>query len=228
LSYVWWILEPIFTMLALYIVFSTFLDRGTPNYAAFLLIGITSWQWFNSCINRSLNSIIQNQILINQIYIPKVFFPIEATLWASFKSLIVFIVLLLFLIPYPTPVALTWIALPAIIFIQFVLIIAVSILCAAIVPFLQDLNMIISTAMRLLFFASGVFYEIDQILKPQHQFLMYLNPMAGLIKNYRMILIESQWPQWHYLFLVMFSSSVLLLAGVMLTKKFDHIYPSVC
>jgi ABC-type polysaccharide/polyol phosphate export permease len=52
--------------------------------------------------------------------------------------------------------------------------------------------------------------------------------MAGLIKNYRMILMHSQWPQWFYLSHVLIFSTVMLLISAALIKKFDHLYPSIC
>ena len=215
-------------MAALYFIFNNFLSKGIPNYAAFLLIGITIWNWFSNCVLKAANSIYENRFLINQIKITKLFFPLESVFWVSFKSMIVFILLILFLVFYPFDITFKWTLIPILLLIQFVLILGVSILCAAIIPFAQDLNLIINTVMRLLFFASGIFFDIERVVSPKFAFLLYLNPIAGLIKNYRLILIQNQFPDWLYLFIVTILSLIILLIAILFTRKFDNVYPTIC
>ena len=228
LSYVWWVIEPVFTMVALYIVFNNFLSRGIPNYATFLLIGVTIWNWFNNCISHSIDSIVNNQSLMNQINIPKIFFPLESILWVSFKSLIVFLLLIIFIVIYSSSISWYWLYLPVLLLIQFAFTIGISILSAALIPFFQDLSMIINTGMRLLFFASGIFFDIDKVASEKYQTILYLNPMAGLIQNYRKILIYNHNPDWHYLIFLSLACLVLLFFSVYFTMKNDHQYPSLC
>lgn len=211
-----------------YVVFDIMLHRGTPNFVGFLLVGLVFWNWFSRSVGNGKESIFNARWLILQVQMPKSFFPFVVTCQDFFKQLFVISLLLIFLVFYPTPVTTCWFALPVLIVIQYVLILAVTFLCAALVPFIPDLRFIINTILELLFFASGIFYDLDTMVLPEHQHIIYMNPIAGLLKNYRLILIKGQWPDWHYLFLVFLGSVIFLMGTLFLLKKLDHVYPKVC
>ena len=227
LNYLWWILEPIFTMGVFYFVFRVLLNQGIPNFVAFLLIGLTFWNWFAFSVNNAALSILQGTMLMLQVNIPKVFFPLGTILQDFFKQLFVIALLLVYLLFSPTPVSVTWLALPVLMIIQAILVSAAAILSAMAVPFIPDLKLLIGTVLNLLMFASGIFFS-DQIILPQYRYIMYLNPMAGLIKNYRQILMYANWPDWDYLLWVFLASVMLLALALYLLKRFDQVYPRIC
>ena len=215
-------------MAVFYVVFGIFLNRGTEHYIGFLLCGITSWQWFANTVNNAAGSIIVGRGLMLQVNIPKIFFPIEVLLRDTFKHGFVVCLLLVFLVFYPTPTGITWIALPVLIFIQLITNAAFALLVAIVVPFIPDLRFVIQTLIQLAFFGSGVFFPIEQVVLPKHQTIMYLNPMAGLIKAYRDILLYANWPDWNYLLWVFIGSTCLLAIGVYVITRLDHVYPRIC
>lgn len=228
LNYLWWVIDPVMTMVVFYFVFGVFLNRGTEHFAAFLIIGTVFWQWFANGVSQSANGILSNKGLILQVDIPKAFFPLEIVLRGTFKHLFALLVLLLFLVFYPTPVSITWVALPVLMAIQFLFIVACGIICAAIVPFVPDLSFVVKTLIQLGMFASGIFYNIDSVVLPEHRFLIYSNPMAGLLKNYREILMYGRWPNWEYIGYIFVACLLLLLSAVLLIRRLDYIYPRIC
>ena len=228
LNYIWWILEPVFTMATFYYVFLVLLNQGTDNFVAFLLIGITFWNWFGFSVINAAGSLLGGTSLMLQVNIPKVFFPLGTILQDLFKQLFVIVLLLVFLLLGPTPVSVTWLALPVLMIIQAVLVAASAILAALVVPFVPDLRLLIGTLLNLGFFASGIFFKIEDVILPQHRALMYLNPMAGLIKNYRQVLMYASWPDWPYLLQVFVASALLLCLALFLLNRFDQIYPRIC
>lgn len=228
LNYLWWVFNPLSSMLVFYVVFGIMLDRGTEHFVAFLLCGLTSWQWFANTVNNASASIYQGRGLMLQVNIPKIFFPLEVLLRDSFKQLFVLGLLLFFLFFYPTPVSSTWIALPILLLVQFIINAGLALLCAALVPFVPDLKFVIGTLIQLAFFGSGIFFSVEQVVLPEHRFIVYLNPMAGLIKNYREILIYSHWPDWTYLMWVTIGGLALLSGAVYMTFRLDHYYPRIC
>lgn len=228
LNYFWWVIEPVLTMAVFYVVFGILLNRGTEHFAAFLLCGLTAWNWFNRTVNNAAGSILGGRGLMLQVNIPKSFFPLEVFLRDGFKHLFVVALLLIFLVFYPTPVSITWLALPVLMVVQAVLVLGAAVFCAALVPFVPDLKFIISTLLMLMFFGTGVFFDIDTAVLPEHRSMVYLNPMAGLLKNYRAVLIYEQWPDWWYLFKVLVAGSIILWFSLRVVRRFDHIYPRVC
>lgn len=228
LNYLWWVIEPVLMMGVFYVVFGVFMSRNTENFVAFLLCGLTFWNWFARSINNASASIKQGQGLMMQVDIRKVFFPMEVVLRDCFKLMFTLGLLLVFLVFYPTPISATWLALPLIMAVQLCLVAGGAILCAAVVPFVPDLKFIIGTALHLMFFGSGIFFNIESIVLPEHRSIMYLNPMAGLLKAYRQILIYDVWPDWFYLAKVLLFAMLLLTFSLWLVFRLDHIYPRIC
>ena len=99
-------------------------------------------------------------------------------------------------------------------------------LVGAITPFLPDIKVIIDNGMMLLFFISGVFFNINEVQEPLRSYLL-LNPMAGLIDEYRNVMIRGIWPDSGRLAIVLFLSFVLGALALTLLKKMDHKYGKV-
>lgn len=225
LNYLWWALEPLFSMIVFYIVFGIFMNSSTPNFALFLLIGTTQWQWFSTTIEHMASSIYNSGPIMQQVKIPKIFFPLEVFLQDSFKHLFVITLMGIFIAFYPVPLTAAWISLPLIFLIQGILIIGLGMLCAALVPFLPDFRLILTTILNILFFISGIFFDVDMFVLPKHRAIMFANPMAGIIREYRRIILDGVWPDFQYLANVSLFAVVLLICGWLVLKRNDRLYP---
>lgn len=80
LGVVWSFLNPLLTMLVQYFVFSTIFKNDIPFYAAYLLIGVVLFNFFNEVCNMSLFSILGNANLITKVYMPKYIYPLTRVL----------------------------------------------------------------------------------------------------------------------------------------------------
>jgi len=76
----------------------------------------------------------------------------------------------------------------------------------------------------MLFFLSGIFFDIRE-MPEQTQFYLHMNPMAIMIENYRIVLLEGNWPDWSLLGIVALFSAVGILVSVTIIQRFDRIYP---
>ena len=82
--------------------------------------------------------------------------------------------------------------------VQLYLMLAFGGLLAAIVPLMPDVRLIIENGLTLMFFMSGIFFDVSSV-SPKILTYLNLNPMLGIIKNYRGILIDESWPDWMFL-----------------------------
>jgi lipopolysaccharide transport system permease protein len=226
LGFLWWIFEPVIYMAAFYVVFGLIFERGGAGFVPFLLCGLVAWKWFASTVTSAANSIPANSGLMQQVYLPKHVFPAIVLVVNTVKFLVVLGLLLVFLVLYGHAPSYAWLGLPALLFVQCLFIAAVAGLVASIVPFVPDFKLLLDNAMMVLFFVSGVFFDIGSV--PEHlQFILKLNPMAGIIDGYRAILMQGLWPSGPYLGFVLAISAVgIWLAGRTLTQ-YDRIYPKV-
>lgn len=207
-----------------YLVFTVFLSTGTSDFVILLICGQIPFMWFSKSVTNSSGSILVGHGLINQIAIPKPFFPMLDVFQDALKQTVVFSLMLIFLTLYGMEVSMVWLSLIFVILTQFLLIIAISLLVAAITPFLPDFKFLVDTGMLALMFASGVFYSYKDVLLPEHQQLFLMNPVANLIRNYRLVLMENTPPDWSALAYISLGSVALIIVMTLYYRKTDTIY----
>jgi lipopolysaccharide transport system permease protein len=222
----WWILEPVASMLVYYIVFGYLFDRGGLGYVHFLFVGVVPWRWFNTSLMKGSNSLINSKTLMRQVYIPKAVFPLVALLVDIFKFFVVLLILLIFLNLTGAPVTKMYLVLPFLIALQALFVAGTTLPVAAITPFFPDIRMVVQNVVRLWFFLSGIFYDIGDFSESTQR-LFRLNPMVVLLDSYRDILLRGQWPELGPLVFVFGVSSALTFGGIWLLHHFDYDYPKI-
>ncbi len=223
LGVLWWVLEPLLFLLVFYLIFEVFLQRGGPGFVGFLLCGLVFWRWFDATTKRAMVSIHNGIGIINQVYLPKWIFPATEVASGTVKFTFVLALFVLFCVAYVGRVSSAWLLLPLLLLVQLLLIGGVSLLLALVVPFYPDIRKLIDNAMLLLFYLSGIFFDIDK-LNDELQFWLLLNPMAVLIQQYRLVLLQQTAPDWLALLYVLLLALPCLLLGVVVCRSLDKRY----
>ncbi len=224
LGYLWWLLEPVLWVTALYIVFAIFLRTRTENFLAFLICGMVAYSWFSRSVGNASRSLEGNRGLMSQVAIQKIFFPLLVVCQDFVKQFVVFIAMFGFLFYLGIEPALAWLALPVIVAVQALLIVAVGMVCAGIVPLVPDFRFLIATLLQVGMWGSGIFYSYEDVLLKRHQDLFLMNPMANLIKNYRQVILDGAPPDWGALLNIALFSFVLIAVMMMVFRRLDTTY----
>ncbi len=227
LNYLWWVLEPALFTAVFYLVFAVFLSKGSDDFVLFLLCGKIPFLWFSKSVSNASNSIVAGKGLIHQIAIPKAYFPMLIVGQDFIKQLFVMAFLFIFLVYADKTPQLEWLYFIPIMITQLLLIIACSLVAAAITPFVPDFKFLINTGMMLLMFGSGIFYSYKDVINPKHQDLFLMNPLANLIKNYREVMLDYQAPDWNALAVISVCSILLILIMKLWFKVKDSAYARV-
>jgi lipopolysaccharide transport system permease protein len=223
LGLLWWIIEPILYLGAFYVLFVLVLQRSDTNFVPNFLCGAVVWKWFDSGLKGGNHAISAHLGLLQQVYVPKFIFPIIAVLGSAARFIPVFIIFTFFLLIYGIPPQTSWLAAPLLIFIQLYLVTVLAMLLGAITPFLPDLRVAVDNGMMLLFFISGVFFNIKEVHEPAKSYLL-LNPMACLIDEYRNVMILGVWPSMPRIAIILAFSSMVGALALFLLKRMDRRY----
>jgi lipopolysaccharide transport system permease protein len=226
LGFAWWVIEPLMYLAAFYLVFGVALDRGGEGFVGFLLVGLVVWKWFDVSVRQSMSSIGKNRGLLEQAYVPKYLFPLITVGASTFKFLIIFHLLLLFLLLYGVEPSYVWMLAPGLILLQLMLALGVALLVGAWVPLLQDVRPLIENGMMMLFFLSGVFFDLSSLQEPLRT-LFSINPEAVLIDAFRQVLLYGNVPELPGLVWVTFCAACFGGAGLYTLNRFDRVYPKV-
>lgn len=224
LGSLWWLLEPLIYLSAFYVIFGVVMQRGDGiEFVGFLLCGLVYFKWFSTSISMAARSIVNNASLINQIYLPKIVFPLIDITCCTLRFAMVLALFLPFMV-FISGVNQAWLALPVIMLIQAIFTVGAGLLIAFLVPIYPDLQKVLDNFMILLFYLSGIFFDISQSSE-KIQALLKLNPMAVFLHEYRQILLYGQWPDWQTLSLITVFSVALLALSVYLLTLFDRKLP---
>jgi lipopolysaccharide transport system permease protein len=226
IGFVWWVLDPLIFMAIFYVVFGLLLKRATPDFVPFLLIGLVAWRWFQNTIAHGATAILGGRGLMQQVYVPKVIFPLVVILTDLVKFSVVLALLLVYLWWAGFGVGWTYLALPVLLLTHFLLILGLTLLVAAIVPFAPDLRFLVEHTLQIAFFLSGIFFAGSTIPEP-YQPYFYLNPMAHLIEAYRDILLYQTWPNALALGAIALLGLGLSLTAYQILARNDHLYPKL-
>ena len=227
LSYLWWVIEPALHLLILYIVFGIFFKGNShERFIPFLFCGLAPWFWFNKSISDGMESILKGRQIIRDTYIPKYFFSTVSIIMNLFKGLILWVILIVVLVIsgfYPSKL---WLYLPLIILLELLLIASIVYFVSIIVPYFLDLKYIINTALQILMFSAGIFYDYKTMPEVYHKIFL-INPVALLINMYRDVLMyQKPINLGNYLYILLFVCVFGVLSYVV-HKKLDKEIPKV-
>lgn len=216
LGFGWALIQPLVQIVVIAIIFGSILrvpTNGIP-YPIFAFAAMLPWNFFSASLTASVPSIFANMELVNKIYFPREFIPLSAILARLIDFLIASIIYVALMIYYQIPLYPTLIYVPLLLIIQIMLSIGLGLLGSSISVFVRDISFAVPLLMQIWMYASPVIYPLT--LVPERWRPLYLlNPMAGIIHSYRMVMLEGLPPDLNYLgFSALFSIILCVLAYV--------------
>ncbi|MCB0919163.1 MAG: ABC transporter permease [Actinobacteria bacterium] len=205
LGWAWALLVPALQIAVYSIVFSLILrvNPGTMGngeqgvFWVWLVVGFVSYNVFSGIVSRGGGSIVGSGPLMQKTYFPS-YVPVLATAAAVlFQSSIEFGIVMLILALFNN-VALTWLALPVLVLVLSVFVIAVSYVVALANMYLRDVGLLLPVVLQMMFYLSGVIFPVQMIPEKLHVLKVAIeaNPMLQFVQAFRSVLYDLQWPAW--------------------------------
>ena len=228
LNWIWWVLEPLASMLVYYAIFVRVLGRSQPYYLAFVYTGTLIWSYFDRCMQFAVQSIRLNRDIVTKTYVPKPVFIVSNMLFNSFKMLISVGLLIIVLILQRVPVRWTMLyAVPLTLVLQL-LTFGCGLIFLHFGVFVDDLVHAVRIAMHILFYLTGVFYDLETLLPaPWGGVLTRVNPLACIIRNMRQCLLAGAALDWLSLLCWTLLGFCVCALGLKLCYKYENTYVKV-
>lgn len=186
----WALLQPLFTMVVFTLIFGRLAQMpsdGIP-YPLFSYSGLLLWTYFSNALSNSGNSLVNNSSLLSKVYMPRVFIPTAPCLSGLVDYFISMSILVLMMIYYKFMPSIEILLLPIIVLITFLLASGIGYWLSSICVKYRDVKFILPFFIQMLLFVSPVIYPVS-IVSENLQWLLYLNPMTGLITAHRACLL---------------------------------------
>ncbi len=218
LGVLWFVLNPILTMLIMVVVFKKLIRLDIPNYPVFVLSALLPWTFFQMGLVNASSSIPRSSGLVKRVRIPRMLIPLSAVLASLAHFLISLTVLFLLMIVTGVPVTMTVLWLPVLIIVELAFIIGAGLLTASLNVFYRDVEYLLDPLLRVGFYLTPSFYPLSYVPAAWlHWYL--LNPMAGIVESYRETLVSGVLPGPRVVGSAVITSLVTLVVGIVVFRR---------
>ncbi len=227
----WAILQPFIQMVVFTLFFNKAAGITSGNsavpYAIFSFTGLLFWNFFSQAVTRASNSLVDNQGVVTKVYFPRLILPLSSTLVGLIDFAFAFIIFIGLLIFYQFPP--TWqsvIFLVPALLITFITASGIGMFLAAVNVKYRDVKQAVPFLIQVGLFVTPVIYPVTSIPE-KYQWILYLNPMTGVINAMRASFLHTSpinWPlTWLSIGMAVFSFVVGLVYFKLKEKEFADI-----
>lgn len=220
LGFFWSLLEPLFMLIVLYIVFSNLMRVDVEHYQLFLLLGIICWGFFEKGTGMGINSIVGNPSMVKKVYFPREILVMSSCLTALFMTLLEFIVFAGFMVIFRVMPGVDILVAPFIFLIEFILIFGIALALSSINVLYRDIQYIWKVVLQAGFFATPILYQTSMLPAPLVPFLN-LNPMARVIEMMRDLVIYNKMIGIGDVLYIMIISLGMLVIGYLIFARIE-------
>lgn len=224
----WFFIQPLIATYLFLFVFSGIAHLSTGNIPSvlFYLSGLTVWNYFATCFNKTSTTFTTNKALFGKVYFPRLAAPIATIISALITFGIQFLLFIAFLIYYTAFNGLQLhlniyiLLIPILVIIMGMLSLGAGVIISSMTTKYRDLANLVSFAVQLLMYVTTVVYPLSALKEGSKKLLLVkANPMTGIIESFRYAFFPSGDFNWNLLAYSTIFSFVILILGVLLFNK---------
>lgn len=218
LGVLWSVLNPLLMMIVLTAVFSFVFRFQIENFALYLIIGQTLFNYIAESTSSCMTSIIDNSSLIKKIRINKLIFPVEKTLFGLVNfaiSLIAIVIVMIYFQVMPT-----WniIWLPFLLVCAFFFALGIGLILATLAVFFRDVIHLWGVITTAWMYATPIIYPVE-ILQGWMMAIMQWNPMYYFVNFFREIALWGTTPPLSEFGIVAFCAIAFFSIGLFVFRS---------
>lgn len=223
----WFLIQPLMTTVMYMVVFGGIAKISTDGLPQplFYLAGISFWQYFADCLNKTSNTFVSNSAIFGKVYFPRLVTPLSDVISNLVRFAIQFG---LFLAVYAYYVIFTdvqicpnWYALllPLLVVMLAGLALGFGILFSSMTTKYRDLQLLLGFFVSLWMYATPVIYPLSTITNDTLRMVMQLNPLTGIVEFFKYGMLGVGNHEWWMLGYSFGFMVVLLAIGIIVFNK---------
>ena len=163
----WWtVLLPTVQALVYGLIFGVLMGSSRPdNYIPFLFTGVFLFSFMSGAFGAGAGSVTGNLGLVRSLSFPRMLLPVQATIQQVFNLLPQMVLLLLTWVVFAQPITFKWLLLIPIAFLMIMFSTGLALVSARLTVHIQDLAKLIPFVIRIVFYTSGIFFNMEHVLK---------------------------------------------------------------
>lgn len=223
----WYLIQPLMTTVMYMVVFGGIAKISTDGLPQplFYLAGISFWQYFADCLNKTSNTFVSNAGIFGKVYFPRLVSPLSDVISNLVRFGIQFGLFLCVYAYYQIFTDVTihtnWYALlvPVLVVMLAGLALGFGILFSSMTTKYRDLQLLLSFFVSLWMYATPVIYPLSTITNEKIRLAMMLNPLTGIVEFFKYGMLGVGAHEWWMLGYSFGFMVVLLAIGIVVFNK---------
>lgn len=201
LGALWPVIQPVGHLMLYTFVFCVVLkvkfgaDASTSNFGLYLMSGLLAWGAISESFSRSTTCILEMPNLVKRVVFPLEVIPIVVALSSAATQVGGLLILVLCAVIYQGGVHQSLLFLPLIALPQLLFTVGVSWILASLGVFVRDMRHLITLALSVWMYMTPIVYPASA-LPANLKFLTWINPVAGIVSDYRRVILEGRLPEF--------------------------------
>lgn len=197
----WPVINPLGHLLLYTFVFNVILsvrfgqDGSTANFALYLMTGLVPWGAFSEAIARAPATILEVPNLVKKVVFPLEILPLGVVISSILSQSVGVALLIVTTLLYQHTIHWTILFLPVILFSQLLFTLGLSWFLCALGVYIRDLQHMIALALSAWMYATPIVYPASKF-PANLKLLVLANPLAGVVTDYRHVILEGVPPDW--------------------------------
>jgi lipopolysaccharide transport system permease protein len=221
----WYFIQPLLTTIIFTIIFGRIAKLSTDGVPPmlFYLAGVTNWNYFADCLNKTATTFKDNQQIFGKVYFPRLIVPLSIVSSNLLKYAIQMVMFFGFYIYFlaigehvdPNVYAFLF---PVLVLLLAGLGLGFGLIITSYTTKYRDLVFLLTFGVQLAMYATPVIYPLSS-LDEKYKFWMNLNPMTSIIETFKYGFLGEGTFTWISLGYSGIFMLVVLFAGIAIFNK---------
>ena len=218
LGVLWTLLNPLFMMIVLSVVFSNLFKFDVENFPVYLLSGQLIFNFFSESTTNAMSAILANSSLIKKIYVPKYLFVLSRVFSSTINLLASFTAMVCVMLAMRVDLHYTVLLVPIPLLFIVMFSLGVGLLLSALTVKFRDIMHLYSVFVTALMYLTPVIYPMSILpmwLKP----IVTLNPITNILEMFRAVMLYNSFPSIKSMFIAIVECIIVLAIGLYVFYK---------
>ncbi|ACU06085.1 MULTISPECIES: ABC transporter permease [Pedobacter] len=229
----WFFIQPIFTTITFTFIFGNLAGISTDGLPQplFYMAGITAWNYFSDCLNKTSTVFKDNTNLFGKVYFPRLIMPLSivaSNLVRFGVQMLLFVLMIVYYLLTGKDFGPNWYLLlfPVLIVLMACLGLGLGMIISAMTTRYRDLSFLVSFGVQLLMYATTVIYPLSTALEkyPAYAWIIEYNPMTPIIETFRYGFLGRGSFSWQNLGYCTFITFCITFLGVVVFNKVEKTF----
>jgi len=226
----WHILTPMISTMIFTIIFGRVAKIPTDGLPPFLfyMCGLTAWNYFADCLNRTSGTFITNSAISGKVYFPRLTVPLSVVISNLVKFVIQFILFICLMILFDVRGAAVYpnmyiLLTPYLLLLMAGMGLGAGIIVSSLTTRYRDLQVLVTFGVQLLMYATPIVFPLSAV-PDKYRWILVINPMTPVIEVFRYAFLgNGTFTAMHLLYSTC-ATLLILFLGIMLFNNVERTF----